>query len=140
MMGKKIPGLVAALVMCSVVCAAGDNDGADRKDRHIHPKERYVLMELDLNGDCILSAEEKLAARPVLQARMKKQLKEYDKNGDGKLSSEEMAPARKAMIEKVQAFMKKYDADKDGKLSVEEYKNAHKEMKKKKAVADKDAA
>lgn len=72
------------------------------------------ISRFDLDGDGLLSDEERAAARETMKAEF---LAKYDSDGNGEISEEEHQAAHEAMH---QAFLEKYDLDGDGRLSEEE--------------------
>ncbi len=78
------------------------------------------MAKFDLDGDGILSAEERDEMRQVFRAEM---LARFDLDGDGELSREERQAARAARFEnseRGQDLMRQFDADGDGVLNDEE--------------------
>ena len=56
-------------------------------------KEAYLLAKYDDNGDGMIDADEKAAAKEALQA---KRLEKFDTNGDGSIDDDEKAAAKAA--------------------------------------------
>jgi len=78
------------------------------------------MSEFDLDGDGILSEEERRAMRDAMRQEW---IDRFDLDGDGELSREERMAARQAMFEdspRGQALMRQFDADGDGVLNAEE--------------------
>lgn len=78
------------------------------------------MSEFDLDGDGILSDDERDAMRQSIRAEM---LERLDLDGDGVISREERQAARQERFEnsdRGQDLMRQFDLDGDGELSVEE--------------------
>ncbi|MAO24818.1 MAG: hypothetical protein CMJ35_01320 [Phycisphaerae bacterium] len=78
------------------------------------------MTEFDLDGDGILSEEERRAMRDAMRAEM---MARFDLDGDGEISREERMAARQAMFEdspRGQELMRQFDADGNGVLDEEE--------------------
>jgi len=78
------------------------------------------MTQFDLDGDGVLSDEERRAMRQAMRDEM---LARFDLDGDGELSREERMAARQARFEnsdRGQALMRQFDADGDGVLNDEE--------------------
>ena len=78
------------------------------------------MSMFDLDGDGVLSDEERDAMRQAIRAEM---LERFDLDGDGEISREERQAARQARFEnsnRGQDLMRQFDLDGDGELSVEE--------------------
>lgn len=78
------------------------------------------MTEFDLDGDGILSEEER---RAMMEAMRQEWINRFDLDGDGELSREERMAARQAMFEQSprgQELMRQFDADGDGVLNEEE--------------------
>lgn len=74
------------------------------------------MTEFDLDGDGILSAEER---REMMRALRAEWLERFDLDGDGQLSREERMAMRQAMFEQSdrgQELMRRFDADGNGVL------------------------
>lgn len=78
------------------------------------------MTEFDLDGDGVLSKEERDAMRQAFRAE---RIARFDLDGDGELSREERQAARMARFEnsdRGQALMRQFDADGDGELNADE--------------------
>lgn len=78
------------------------------------------MAQFDLDGDGILSDEEREAMRKAMREEM---MARFDLDGDGEISREERMAARQGRFEnsdRGQALMRQFDADGDGVLSDEE--------------------
>lgn len=78
------------------------------------------MTEFDLDGDGILSEEER---RAMMDAMRQEWIDRFDLDGDGELSREERMAARQAMFEQSprgQDLMRQFDADGDGVLNADE--------------------
>lgn len=78
------------------------------------------MTQFDLDGDGILSDEERRAMREAMQ---KERLARFDTDGDGEISREERMAARQERFEnsdRGQALMRQFDADGNGVLDEQE--------------------
>jgi Ca2+-binding EF-hand superfamily protein len=84
-----------------------------------------ILAVYDLNGDGVLSQEEREAMRAGRDDRHQQGMKEWDTNGDGVISEEERAAAKEALQHRKEVGREnrfdEADTDGDGFLSFEEF-------------------
>jgi len=84
-----------------------------------------ALRQYDVNGDGILDAEERQAAKADREAKLNTaRLNRWDTNGDGKIDDAERAAAKAALMERIMAERKAKFAQiagEDGLISLAEF-------------------
>jgi Ca2+-binding EF-hand superfamily protein len=113
--------LIIVLMLAGIPLLQGQTTGKTFSDGTL-PE---ALRQYDVNGDGILDAEERAAAKADREAtRNADRLSRWDLNGDGVIDDEERAAARAAMYERIianrTAMFEKLAGD-DGLLSLEEF-------------------
>ena len=134
------------------VCVSGAWDAEARFGRGAggHHGLHHRLGAFDLDGDGVLSEEEREAAKVVLEQRRQDLLDEFDVDEDGMLSEEERDAVRAARFdekdtnddgvldldefvasleERIKSHFDRLDQDDDGEISKDEYVSATRRRK-----------
>jgi len=117
----KVTAIISVIVLAALI-----GTRVDAGDRTFGDGTLPSFLEAyDVDGDGVLSEEERQAMKEAREAARAEWIAQWDADGDGVLSEEEKAAAREAMQAKIEETrterFNEADADGDGLLSMEEF-------------------
>jgi len=120
--------LFAALFGCWGFADAREEAAAKLPEAGRRPVELPEFLRVyDLDGDGVLSEEERQVARDIRDERLDNPSNPWDFDGDGTLSSEELRAARSELEERIEEKRRERfdeaDRDGDGYISEEEFRS-----------------